>query len=113
VTLDRQRIVAEAIALLDADGLDGLTLRKLAARLGVRQPTLYWHLPNKAALITAIADAILDEQFATMAPPGPDERWQDWLIGLAATSSPSRRAPRTRMRPRASTWPPSPRHTRP
>jgi TetR/AcrR family transcriptional regulator, tetracycline repressor protein len=83
VTLDRQRIVAEAIALLDADGLEGVTLRKLAVRLGVRQPTLYWHLPNKAALITAIADAILEEELAGMAPPGPDERWQDWLIGLA------------------------------
>lgn len=81
--LDKQRIVAEAIALLDADGLDGVTLRKLAVRLGVRQPTLYWHLPSKAALITAIADAILDEQLTDIAPPGPDERWQDWLIGLA------------------------------
>ena len=35
MTLDRQRIVAEAVALLDAEGLDGVTTRKLAARLGV------------------------------------------------------------------------------
>ncbi|KAA2254047.1 TetR family transcriptional regulator [Solihabitans fulvus] len=83
MTLDRQQIVTEAIALLDADGLDGVTLRKLAARLGVRQPTLYWHLPNKAALITAIADAILEQHFPEMAPPEPGQRWQDWLIGLA------------------------------
>ena len=55
VALDKQRIVTEAVALLDADGLDGLTLRKLAARLGVQQPSLYWYLPNKAALLTAIA----------------------------------------------------------
>ena len=41
--------------LLDAEGLDGVTTRKLAARLGVQSPTLYWHLPNKAALVTAIA----------------------------------------------------------
>lgn len=81
--LDRQQIVTEAIALLDADGLDGVTLRKLAARLGVQQPTLYWHLPNKAALITAIADAILEQRFPKMVPPKPDEPWQDWLIGLA------------------------------
>jgi TetR/AcrR family tetracycline transcriptional repressor len=83
VTLDRQRIVAEAVALLDAEGLDGVTTRKLAARLGVQSPTLYWHLPNKAALVTAIADAILDQQFGDMSPPGPDEPWQDWLRGLA------------------------------
>jgi TetR/AcrR family transcriptional regulator, tetracycline repressor protein len=83
LTLDRQRIVAEAVALLDAEGLDGVTTRKLAARLGVQSPTLYWHLPNKAALVTAIAEAILDQEVADMTPPEPDERWQDWLIGLA------------------------------
>ena len=55
VALDRERIVAEAVALLDAEGLDGVTTRKLAARLGVQSPTLYWHLPNKAALVTALA----------------------------------------------------------
>jgi TetR/AcrR family tetracycline transcriptional repressor len=81
--LDRQRIVAEAVALLDAEGLEGVTTRKLAARLGVQSPTLYWHLPNKAALVTAIADAILDQQFRDMAPPEPDQHWQEWLAGLA------------------------------
>jgi TetR/AcrR family tetracycline transcriptional repressor len=81
--LDRQRIIAEAVALLDAEGLDGVTTRKLAARLGVQSPTLYWHLPNKAALVTAIAEAILGEEFGEMSPPEPEERWQDWLIGLA------------------------------
>ncbi|GAA1369196.1 TetR/AcrR family transcriptional regulator C-terminal domain-containing protein [Catellatospora chokoriensis] len=83
MALDRQRIVAEAVALLDAEGLDGVTTRKLAARLGVQSPTLYWHLPNKAALVTAIADAILDQEFGDMSPPEPDQHWQDWLSGLA------------------------------
>jgi TetR/AcrR family transcriptional regulator, tetracycline repressor protein len=83
LALDRQRIVAEAVALLDAEGLDGVTTRKLAARLGVQSPTLYWHLPNKAALVTAIADAILDQQFGDMSPPELNQHWQDWLSGLA------------------------------
>ena len=83
MTLDRQRIVAEAVALLDAEGLDGVTTRKLAARLGVQSPTLYWHVPNKAALVTAIAEAILDQEFGDMAPPGPDEPWPHWLAGIA------------------------------
>jgi AcrR family transcriptional regulator len=64
-------------------GLDGVTTRKLAARLGVRSPALYWHLPNKAALITAIADAILAQQFGDLSPPEPDQHWQDWLTDLA------------------------------
>jgi TetR/AcrR family tetracycline transcriptional repressor len=85
VALDRRRIVAEAVTLLDADGLDGVTLRKLAQRLGVQAPTLYWHLPNKAALVTAIAEEILEQQFpaASLVPPGPDQRWQDWLTNVA------------------------------
>ncbi|HWD83218.1 MAG TPA: TetR/AcrR family transcriptional regulator C-terminal domain-containing protein [Kribbella sp.] len=83
MTLDRQRIVDEALALLDAEGLDGVTLRKLAARLDVRQPTLYWHLPNKAALVTALAEVILEPEFAELAPPAPDEPWQGWLADLA------------------------------
>jgi AcrR family transcriptional regulator len=74
VALDRQRIVAEAVALLDADGLDAVTLRKLARRLGVQ-----------AALVTAIAEEILEQQFPEtyLVPPEPERRWQDWLAGLA------------------------------
>jgi TetR/AcrR family tetracycline transcriptional repressor len=83
MTLDRKRVVSEAVALLDADGLDGVTTRKLATRLGVRSPTLYWHVPNKAALVTAIADAILAGLVRRASPPAPDEAWQDWLAGLA------------------------------
>ena len=81
--LDRRKIVTEAVALLDEDGLDGVTLRKLAARLDVRQPTLYWHLPNKAALVTAIAEAILDQGFPEPAPPAADVPWQRWLAEFA------------------------------
>ncbi|MBU2662168.1 TetR/AcrR family transcriptional regulator C-terminal domain-containing protein [Actinoplanes bogorensis] len=95
MALDRQRIVTEAVALLDAEGLDAVTTRKLAARLGVQSPTLYWHVPNKAALVTAIADAILDQEFATTAAGGKEEEataaggededqpWPQWLTGLA------------------------------
>lgn len=83
MALDRQRIVAEAVALLDAEGLDGVTTRKLAARLGVQSPTLYWHVPNKAALVTAIADAILGQEFGDLTPPAPDQPWPEWLSGLA------------------------------
>jgi TetR/AcrR family tetracycline transcriptional repressor len=82
MALDRRRIVAEAVALLDAEGLDHVTLRKLAARLAVQAPTLYWHIPNKAALITAIAEEILTPLPARPAAPG--DRWQDWLIDMAA-----------------------------
>lgn len=68
MALDRERIVAEAVALLDAEGLDNVTTRKLAARLGVQSPTLYWHLPNKAALVSALAEAVLEQEFPDLTP---------------------------------------------
>jgi len=61
MTLDREQVVAEAVALLDADGLDGVTTRKLAARLGVQSPTLYWHVPNKAALVIAPEGPLVEQ----------------------------------------------------
>jgi len=83
VALDRQRIVGEAVALLDENGLDGLTLRKLAVRLGVQAPTLYWHIRNKAELINALADEILREPLEVMENPKDRQPWREWLIGVA------------------------------
>ena len=45
--LRRERVVDVAIALLDADGLDALTMRKLVTRLGVQAGVLYWHFASK------------------------------------------------------------------
>ncbi|HEX5401536.1 MAG TPA: TetR/AcrR family transcriptional regulator C-terminal domain-containing protein [Pseudonocardiaceae bacterium] len=49
----------------------------------MRSPTLYWHIPNKAALVTALAEAILGEQFSELPRLKPDERRQDWLTDIA------------------------------
>ena len=81
--LDRERIVTEAVALLDESGLEMVTLRKLAARLGVQAPTLYWHIKNKAALVNAIAEAILHAEFAGLSGPPESDSWQSWLTTMA------------------------------
>lgn len=44
-------IVAAAFEVLDEVGIDGLTVRALAARLGVKAPALYWHLDSKQAVL--------------------------------------------------------------
>jgi TetR/AcrR family tetracycline transcriptional repressor len=49
------------MSLVDAEGLDALTLRALAGRLGVQAPTLYWHVRNKAELLDALADRIMGD----------------------------------------------------
>ena len=67
--LRREHVVDVAIALLDADGLDALTMRKLATRLGVQAGALYWHFANKRALLDAMADRFL-EDFAADRRPG-------------------------------------------
>lgn len=55
----RTDVVARSIALLDAGGLDQLTMRKLAADLGIQPSALYHHFANKDALLAAMADEIL------------------------------------------------------
>jgi TetR/AcrR family tetracycline transcriptional repressor len=57
--LDRERITQAALDLLDETGIEGLTMRKLADALGVQAPALYWHFPNKPALLDEMAEALL------------------------------------------------------
>lgn len=55
----RDDVVARAIEVLDAHGLDALSMRRLAGDLGVQPGALYHHFTNKDALLAAIADEIL------------------------------------------------------
>lgn len=77
--MDRETIVSEALALLDELGLDEVSTRRLAKRLGVEQPSLYWHFPNKAALLSAMAEAAMAPH-ATTPLPTPSDDWRDWLL---------------------------------
>lgn len=81
MALSREQIVDEALALLDEHGLDGVTLRRLAARLGVQAPTLYWHIHNKAELVARLGDAVLLPLVSLHDPGGMD--WRDWLLDAA------------------------------
>jgi TetR/AcrR family tetracycline transcriptional repressor len=56
---DRDRIVEAALDLLDQTGIEGLTMRRLAETLNVQAPALYWHFPNKPALLDEMAEALL------------------------------------------------------
>ena len=80
MALDRQQIIDEALRLVDDEGLEALSLRTLAGRLGVQAPTLYWHIGSKAELLDALADAIMDDALQAIPTPGPDGNWADWLL---------------------------------
>ncbi|MFI8461553.1 TetR family transcriptional regulator [Kitasatospora sp. NPDC085464] len=57
--LRREDVLAGALGLLDQDGLDGLTMRRLATSLGVGPSAQYWHYRDKQALLEAIAEEIM------------------------------------------------------
>lgn len=76
--LTRPLVIETALRLLDEVGLDGLTVRRLAAELGVKSPALYWHFRNKQELLDGMADAIT--WAAGMGPPREGESWQDYLL---------------------------------
>lgn len=73
--LSRARIRDAALDLIDAQGLDALTMRKLAENLGVRAASLYSHFANKEAVLDAVAN-LLTRQVDTS---GFDQGWQAGL----------------------------------
>jgi AcrR family transcriptional regulator len=78
--LDRQRILNAALELVDRDGLEALSMRKLGAALGVEAMALYYHVPNKAALLEGLAELVL-AQLPVPEPPYGD--WTDVIRGSA------------------------------
>jgi AcrR family transcriptional regulator len=58
--LSLQRIVAGAVELLDAQGVEGLTMRRLADRLGSGAMSLYWHVGNKEKVFDLALDSVLE-----------------------------------------------------
>jgi TetR/AcrR family tetracycline transcriptional repressor len=74
--LTREAVLTEARVLLADDGLGGLSMRRLADRLGVAPNALYSHVGGKTDLI----DALLDDTLAAVRPPDP--RRGDWRRGL-------------------------------
>ena len=59
--LDRAQVVDAAVAIADADGLEAVTLSRVAAALGVKPPSLYNHVDGRGALVRAIALRALGE----------------------------------------------------
>ncbi|MGI8612980.1 MAG: TetR/AcrR family transcriptional regulator C-terminal domain-containing protein [Nocardioidaceae bacterium] len=109
--LTRDAIVAAALELLRAEGLEGLTLRRLAADLGVSAPTLYWHLDNKRHLMDLVADALLAELGPVDVGRAKNQPWWRWLrqrsVSMFEALVATRDGPRVLAgnRPSPQTWP--------
>ncbi|GAA4241288.1 TetR/AcrR family transcriptional regulator C-terminal domain-containing protein [Actinomadura meridiana] len=83
--LTRERIVAEAVALLDEEGIGRLTMRRLAERLNTGSTTLYWHVDTKDDVLELALDAVFGDV------PIPDDG-ADWRGAVVALMSGWRRA---------------------
>jgi AcrR family transcriptional regulator len=85
--LTLERIVAEAIALVDADGLANLSMQRLAERLGFTKMSLYRYVPGKAELTALMLDAAMGAPPDTSAAQGDstDEAWRTELRLWAET----------------------------
>ncbi|MFD1547530.1 TetR/AcrR family transcriptional regulator C-terminal domain-containing protein [Nonomuraea guangzhouensis] len=59
--LTRERVVAAAIELADRDGIEAVSMRRLAQELGVEAMSLYTHVRNKDDLLDGMVDAVIDE----------------------------------------------------
>ncbi|MFE7033594.1 TetR/AcrR family transcriptional regulator C-terminal domain-containing protein [Streptomyces sp. NPDC057621] len=77
--VNREIVVSEALDLLDEVGLDAVSTRQLAKRLGVEQPSLYWYFRTKKDLLAAMADAAMAPH-ATAPMPAPDDDWREWFL---------------------------------
>ena len=66
----RGDVLAAALELLQNHGLAELTMRRLAGELGVQPGALYWHVPNKQALLAELADRIIDRAETALREPG-------------------------------------------
>jgi AcrR family transcriptional regulator len=60
-TLTREQIVRAAMELLDAEGIEGLSMRRLGTRLGSAATAVYWHVKSKDDLVVFAGDAVWSE----------------------------------------------------
>jgi len=105
VPLDQAQVVRAALALLDEVGLDELTMRRLADRLGVKAASLYRHVHNKEELLALLGDEISGEIPAAR----KDGTWQAQLTEMARNVRKGLLAHRDAARVLASSAPVGPR----
>ncbi len=72
--LSRAAIVERALAIADLEGLDGVTIRRIAQEFGVTPMALYWHVKSKDELLDAVGDSFFDGISASLPFRGPWDR---------------------------------------
>src|SRR3954453_11578537 len=76
--MSKERVVEAALALIDAQGVDGVSMRGLAEALGVYPTAIYWYVENRNALLAEVVGHALRD----VAPEWRGDDWQAWLKNL-------------------------------
>lgn len=82
--LTREKIVEKAIEILDAEGVEGISMRRLGQALGVEAMALYHHFPNKDAILDGVAARIIEETGPGLALEGED--WKAVMLSGPASA---------------------------
>ena len=81
--ITRERIVDAALDVLDEGGIDAVTLRAVASRLEVKAPAIYWHVPNKQALLDEMGTEIQRRVQRALAALDAETTWVEGLRAYA------------------------------
>jgi AcrR family transcriptional regulator len=85
--LTKDRVLHAALALADAEGIEGVTMRRIADELDVEAMSLYHHLPNKEAVLGGVVDLIFIEvahEVADVVAAAPADTSANWKAALRA-----------------------------
>lgn len=87
--LSRDTVIERALTMADAEGIDAVTIRRLATDLGVTPMALYWHFEDKERLLDGVAELVLSQM--TLPPDDASRPWDerlrqvlDQLLGVLA-----------------------------
>lgn len=81
--ISRESVLEAALALIDRDGITGFSMRKLGAELGIEAMTLYYHFPNKDAILDGLIEQITERSLIVSHEKA--EEWTTWLRALAVS----------------------------
>jgi TetR/AcrR family transcriptional regulator, tetracycline repressor protein len=80
VPITREAIIDASMRILDRDGMEGLSMRRVGEELGVGAASLYWHVHNKDELLQLLFERVTEE--VVLPPPDP-EHWMEQARDLA------------------------------
>ncbi|MGA7194827.1 MAG: TetR/AcrR family transcriptional regulator C-terminal domain-containing protein [Anaerolineales bacterium] len=81
--IEKSQVVQKALDVLNRDGLEGVSIRRLANELKIKGASIYWYIPAKSELLDEMANGILEKHFNAFDFENDKREWEEWLNTLA------------------------------